>query len=141
MSKYDPLREFLEKQSRPLIRMSFEQIERIIGEDLPPSARHHRAWWSNNPSNSAMTRAWREAGFKSEQVDMEAATLVFRRVDRAQSDEGRLASSKGSLPGRHPLIGWMRGTLTVTEGVDLTQPADPEWGDVAHGSRSWDDRK
>ena len=141
MSKYDPLREFLEKQPRPVIRMSFEQIERIIGEDLPPSARHHRAWWSNNQSNSVMTRAWREAGFKSEQVDMEAATLVFRRVDRAQSDEGRLASSAGPLPGRHPLIGWMRGTLTVTEGVDLTQPADAEWGEVAHGRHSWDDPK
>lgn len=77
MSKYDPLREFLEKQSRPLIRMSFEQIERIIGEDLPPSARHHRAWWSNNQSNSVMTRAWREAGFKSERVDMKERHWCF----------------------------------------------------------------
>jgi hypothetical protein len=135
MSKYDPLREYLEKQSKPLISMSFDEIERIIRDKLPPAAMHHRAWWSNNANNNVMTKAWRAAGFKSEQVDMEAGTLVFRR-DRPRFSEGSLVP-----PGLHPLIGWMKGTLTVADGVELTEPADPEWGEVAHGSRSWDDRK
>jgi hypothetical protein len=139
MSKYDPLRDYLEKQSRPLISMSFDEIERIIRDKLPPAAIHHRAWWSNNATNNVMTKAWRNAGFKSEQVDMEAGTLVFRR-DRPRSSEGSVAS-EGLPPGRHPLIGWMKGTLMVADGVELTEPADPEWGEVAHGSRSWDDRK
>ena len=30
----------------------------------------------------------------------------------------------------HPLIGWMKGTVTIAEGVDLTEPACPEWADL-----------
>ncbi len=40
------------------------------------------------------------------------------------------ASKEISLPAdskRHPLIGWMKGTVYVARGVDLTEPADPEW--------------
>ena len=29
----------------------------------------------------------------------------------------------------HPLIGALRGTVTIAPGTDLTQPADPEWVD------------
>jgi hypothetical protein len=29
---------------------------------------------------------------------------------------------------QHPLRGWMKGTLRIAPGVDLTEPADPEWG-------------
>jgi hypothetical protein len=31
---------------------------------------------------------------------------------------------------RHPLIGFMKGTITVAAGVDLTEPAFPEWADL-----------
>ena len=31
---------------------------------------------------------------------------------------------------RHPLFGSMKGTSIVMPGVDLTQPADPDWGKV-----------
>lgn len=138
MGKYTPLSEHLGKQAAPIVRMSFEQIERVIGEKLPPSALRYRAWWSNNDTNSVMTKAWLDAGFQSEEVDMKARRLVFRRV-RAKPSPGSTPSEGNS--GRHPLIGWMRGTLTVADGVDLTQPADPEWGEVAYGSRDWADRK
>jgi hypothetical protein len=30
----------------------------------------------------------------------------------------------------HPLIGCMKGTVTIPEGVDLTEPACPEWADL-----------
>jgi hypothetical protein len=33
----------------------------------------------------------------------------------------------------HPLIGALRGTVTIAPGTDLTQPADPEWGKLAYG--------
>jgi hypothetical protein len=42
---------------------------------------------------------------------------------------------------RHPLIGAMKGTVWIAPGTDLTQPADPDWGEVAYGNRSWDDVK
>jgi hypothetical protein len=30
----------------------------------------------------------------------------------------------------HPLIGWMKGTVIIPEGVDLTEPACSEWADL-----------
>ena len=61
MGKYEPLTEFLKQQTGSEVRMSFAQIERVIGSKLPPVARH-RAWWSNSPSNNVMTQAWLDAG-------------------------------------------------------------------------------
>jgi hypothetical protein len=46
-----------------------------------------------------------------------------------------------SVSGKHPLIGWMKGTIAVEPEVDLTEPADPHWGEVAYGDRAWDDFK
>ena len=115
--------------------MSFDEIERVIGTKLPPSATQHRAWWSNNAQNNVMTKAWREAGFESEDVDMKARRVAFRRVRSELSDETGAPSVDGTREDRHPLIGWMKGTLTIAEGVDLTQPADPEWGEAAYGDR------
>ncbi len=130
MGKYEPLAEFLKKQAGSEVRMSFAQIERVVGFKLPPVAQRHRAWWSNSPSNNVMTKAWLQAGFRSEEVDMAAGRLVFRRDKKISAS----SESRGAQ-GPHPLIGWMKGTVHIPDGVDLTQPADPEWGERAWGGR------
>ena len=139
--KYEPLTEFLRRQSRAVVRMSFDEIERVIGAKLPPSATHHRAWWSNNAQNNVMTKAWKDAGFESEDVDMKGRRVSFRRVRSGTSRETGAPSVDVTTEDRHPLIGWMKGTLTTADGVNLTQPADPEWGEAASGDRTWADGK
>jgi hypothetical protein len=139
--KYEPLTEFLRRQSRALVRMSFDEIERVIGAKLPPSATRHRAWWSNNAENNVMTKAWKDAGFESEAVDMKGRRVAFRRVGSEVSRDAGAPSVEVTTRDRHPLIGWMKGALTISEGVDLTQPADPEWGEAAHDDRTRTDRK
>ncbi len=119
MSKYESLGQFLKSRREGLVPMTFIEIEKIIGAPLPPSAHKHRPWWSNNGDNSALTRAWLEAGFKSEQVDMAAQRLVFRRVGPAK------AAPRG---GSHPLFGAMKGLMRIADDTDLTKPADPDWG-------------
>ena len=38
---------------------------------------------------------------------------------------------QGQKPSRrHPAFGCMKGTITVAPGVDLTEPAFPEWADL-----------
>jgi hypothetical protein len=139
MGKYEPLKEFLLTQAMNEVQMTFAQIERVIDAKLPPKAQYHRAWWSNSPSNNVMTKAWLDAGFRSEQVDMEGRKLIFRRIGSlapsfgAPSMEG---TSSKSTSTRHPLIGWMKGTVRIAPGVDLTEPADPEWG-----KRAWGDER
>ena len=121
MSKYEALGDFLKSQRADRVPMSFAQIERVTGAKLPPSAAKHRPWWSNNPTNSVMTRVWLNAGFESEQVDMAARRLVFRRVVHVggQAEVGR---------SRHPLHGALKGLVRVMPDTDLTAPADPDWG-------------
>ncbi len=126
MSKYAPLGEFLRAQKRQEVPLTFAEIERITGVALPPKAQHHRAWWSNNPSNNVMTKVWLEAGYETEQVDMASRKLVFRRHEASAQPEPA-ARLKSSRP-HHPLQGILKDVTHVPAGVDLTQPADPEWG-------------
>jgi len=119
MSKYESLGQFLKGSRAERVPLTFAEIERIIGAPLPPSAHKHRPWWSNNGANSALTRVWLNAGFKSEQVDMAGQKLVFRRVDQpSQTRHGD----------QHPLIGALHGLLRIADDTDLTEPADPDWG-------------
>src|SRR5205823_12572987 len=108
MGKYQLLSEFLRRQTDAEIPMTFDQIERVIGERLPRGATRHRSWWSNNPSNSVITAAWLEAGFHSKKVDIEGRRLVFRRIEREQT-----LTKSGDEPTAeiHPLIGWMKDTV------------------------------
>ncbi|WP_161539468.1 DUF7662 domain-containing protein [Hyphobacterium indicum] len=81
MSKYDALTAALNSQKSTQWQVSFSDIESIIGARLPDSAYRYRAWWSNNPTNSVMTKAWLKAGWKSSNVDMAGRTLTFRKVE------------------------------------------------------------
>jgi hypothetical protein len=132
MTKYAPLGDYLRKQRTTEVPMTFAQIERIIGGKLPPS-QNHRAWWSNNPWNNVMTKVWLEAGFVTEQVDIEGRKLVFRRVGAERSPMGHFedAPSESAVQApsqRHPLFGALKGLMRIPPGTDLTEPADPEWG-------------
>ena len=130
MSKYEPLRRFLEGCATEEVLLTFGEIERILGSGLPAS-KSYPAWWSNNPSNNVMTRAWLAAGYRSERVDIAGEKLVFRR-DRANQPTG--VSEGSPLPtfaGKPGVMGRLRsalgGTVHIAEGVDLTQPTGEVW--------------
>jgi hypothetical protein len=131
-SKYEPLARHLKAQSADLVRMKFSEIERVIGAKLPPSADHNRAYWSNNAANSVLTKAWLAAGFRSEQVDLAARKVVFRRMETVASGRtGGFAEASGapfqameSGMKKPSMFGCMAGTIVVN--CDLTEPADPE---------------
>ncbi len=130
--KYEPLTTFLRAQGVAFVRMSFAEIERVIGSKLPPSAAAHRAWWSNNPLNNVMTKAWLAAGYESEQVDLNARKLVFRRVAPAGAVSGVPVGAKAT--DKLALFGCLKGTVVVTG--DLTEPADPDWATRLDDERS-----
>lgn len=128
MSKYEPLTQFLQNQPGREVRLSFAQIEQIVGFKLPAAAQQERAWWSNAPTDN--DKAWLAAGFRSDEVDLAAGELTFRRD--ATVEEGEQAEyARG---GRHPIFGWAKGMITIAPGTDLTAPSDPELAD-------WIDRK
>jgi hypothetical protein len=128
MSKYDQLGDYLKNQRADRVPMSFADIERVIRGKLPASAHKHRPWWSNNASNSVITKVWLEAGFESEQVDMARRKLVFRRV-RTPPSRGPTGQATGQRI--HPAFGALKGMVRIMPGTDLTKPADPDWGQIA----------
>ena len=130
MGKYEPLNTFLKGQHRTHVPMTFAEIERVLNDKLPPS-KTNRAWWSNNPNNNVMTKEWLDAGYETESVDIAGEKLVFRRVRKGPAvTEPSSPGGQGTRAGRHPIFGSMKGSLVVHPGVDLTEPADPEWGKV-----------
>lgn len=123
--KYQPLTTYLRTQRGERVRMSFAEIERVIGAQLPHSADSHRAWWSNNPKNNVMTQAWLDADFESEQVDLKSRKLVFRRRHLTPPPSASAPGPSHAASGKLALFGWLKGTVVVNG--DLTEPADPEW--------------
>lgn len=137
MSKYGALGDYLRNCGAGEIPMTFAEIERIVGTKLPPSAYVHRPWWSNNASNSVLTKVWLAAGYRSARVDMAARSLVFARLGEPQGVADEPEQFKSPVPEtsnapqqrRHPLFGALKGTFTIDPDWDLTQPAMPEWAD------------
>jgi hypothetical protein len=128
MGKYTRLGEFLRAQRSKEVPMTFAEIERVIGGKLPPNSPKYPAWWSNNPSNNVMTKVWLSAGFRTEQVDVKSRKVVFRRIDPKAAETSALPPvQKGE---RHPLFGALKDVTLIPPGVDLTEPADPDWGKV-----------
>lgn len=127
MGKYDPLKVFLERQATDTVPMTFAEIEAVIGAPLPSSKRYP-AWWSNNPWNNTMTQVWLEAGFTTEQVDIEGETLVFRRTapDHQGLEETAQAfeASRGVLSRLRAELG---GTVRFAPGFDPTAPTGEVW--------------
>ena len=122
MPKYAALTAHLAARKLPEIAMTFAEIEALLGFPLPPSSRKHRAFWSNNPTNSVMTKAWLQAGYQSKAVDLEQGKLLFAKLNAVEQEP--------KIWKQHPLIGRFAGVITVAPGVDLTDPADPAWGAV-----------
>lgn len=125
MGKYEPLTQFLAQASGAEVPMTFAEIERVTGHPLPASKKYP-AWWSNNPSNNVMTKAWLAAGYQTERVDIGGERLVFRRMaDRASMAVPESPPLTGTILER--IRARLGGMVTVSPGVDLTAPVSDLW--------------
>jgi hypothetical protein len=62
-----------------LVRLSFARIDGLICSNLPMSAYRDEAWWSNSPSN-AHAKAWLDAGWEVQEVNLKEGYAVFKKV-------------------------------------------------------------
>jgi hypothetical protein len=61
------------------VTLKFARIDGLIGSNLPMSAYRDEAWWSNS-SSSAHAKAWLDAGWEVEQVNLKEGTVTFKKV-------------------------------------------------------------
>jgi len=85
VSKYEDLAKHLEKQNVDMLRMTFNEVEGVIGP-LPPAARKHRAWWANSASQNHAMNGWMSVGWETSQVHMDKEELVFIRAQQIMQD-------------------------------------------------------
>lgn len=80
MHVYRPLQAHLSRLPNAIWVAKFADVEQVLGRRLPASARAHRAWWSNQTgAGHSQARAWREAGWRTGSVDLQAQRVEFRR--------------------------------------------------------------
>lgn len=71
--KYTPLEHYLRDlpETQHDLRLTFAQIEKILKSKLPYSAYESLTWWEHaTEGNHRNTRAWTNAGWKIESVDL-----------------------------------------------------------------------
>jgi len=82
--KYQPLQDYLRSVTpgKQRVSLGFEQIEKILGQNLPKSAFTYREWWANQQGGSRAPH-WNAAGFRVETVDLSRKIVRFARTGKA----------------------------------------------------------
>jgi hypothetical protein len=79
-TKYEPLRLWLTQVAGDRVRVSFGEIESILGFRLPDSARALSQWWVNTRGSHVQAAAWMDAGWRTCQVDVAGGQVSFERM-------------------------------------------------------------
>lgn len=78
-SKYYPLYQLLLESRQDELTLTIAELEQLLGESLPASARSQRAWWSNRKRGALQAAAWMEAGYHVVAIDLAAQQITFRK--------------------------------------------------------------
>ena len=96
MSKYQKLSEHLKhlaSKGHRHWKVSFQEIEKILGFQLPKSAREYQAWWANQTGNGhSQTTGWKSVKWRTEDLDIQGqrVTFVYHGVTPDILDAGAL---------------------------------------------------
>ena len=80
--KYYPLEKYLRNLpvTQEEVTLTFERIEQILKDQLPPQAREPGPWWGNQKHGTRVeTIAWMDAGWMVDTVDLREKWVRFVR--------------------------------------------------------------
>ncbi len=86
VGKYDRLKSYLKFRASftSVVKLSFAQVDGIIRDNLPMSAYRNTRWWSNSSSN-VHSKAWLNAGWRTQDVNLEEGYVVFQKTRSEQT--------------------------------------------------------
>ena len=79
--KYFALQKWLQRQKQAgekSLKLTLEEIEKILHESLPDSARSHPSWWANDYSTHVQAVAWLNAGWLVDFAVLDKNEIYFR---------------------------------------------------------------
>ena len=115
-NKYEPLTTHLASLSEGNWRPTFDDIELILGFELPSSARKFPAWWANQ-DRSSQAQSWLSAGWVTMDLDLQAEQVTFSRrggVNPFSERSTRRISSRSHLAHGWDLSGEFRCELCLS---------------------------
>ncbi|MCW5316283.1 helix-turn-helix domain-containing protein [Nostoc sp. KVJ3] len=127
-SKYQPLLEFLRGSNQNEINLSFADIETLINDTLPNSAKSKRAWWSNRSKGALQALSWIEAGYRVGDVDFDKQCVTFRKFttsEQVQLVDGKVVWNSKSIKALRLQIGLTQAEFAQELGV--RQQTVSEW--------------
>jgi len=77
--QYERLERRLHADGRQRIEMTFAEVTRVVGEQLPRSAYHYSAWWGSDPNHTQAV--WLDAGYVAS-PNLTAERVTFTRSTR-----------------------------------------------------------
>ncbi len=85
MGKYETLGKYLSSINENIIKITFEEIENILGFPLPSSAFKFRPWWANDQSHVQAIDGWMKYGWKLDRVDIFQKNAKFKKITNSYS--------------------------------------------------------
>lgn len=118
--KYSPLYIHLLLQDGQEWKTTFNEVETILGFELPKSAREHQSWWLNQGKGShGQALVWQVAGWRVSAVDLETESVVFERTKkkehRAREHSKRNDSDIDEWLPPHDPGPWPEGLVSIRE--------------------------
>ncbi len=98
VSKYEGLSSHLKFRGAfvSMVKLTFARIDGLIGTNLPIEAYRNEAWWSNSAS-SAHAKAWLDAGWEVQEVNLKEGWVYFRKVRELPRVRGRRRKSSNEI--------------------------------------------
>ncbi len=127
-SKYFPLHAYLQQQANQPVTLTLAEIERLLGNTLPGSARTRVGWWSNRSSGAVQAVAWMAAGYHVVAIDLTVGTVHFARPSFTYTVEksgDTVLWNSGMIKALRQHMGVSQGELAEELGV--RQQTVSEW--------------
>jgi hypothetical protein len=80
LARYQPLGDWLSTQPGEQVTLTFAEVQQILGQPLPATARTSNAWWLHAERyRTAAARVWHAAGWRLLEVNRQRATVTYVR--------------------------------------------------------------
>jgi len=83
MGKYEALAKYLSSlKGKNEVSLKFDEVEDILGFQLPRSASIYRPWWANDRTHIQAIDGWMKAVWSVKSADLVKEVIVFKRSEK-----------------------------------------------------------